>query len=104
MDRIIVLHDGYVVYQGPTNEILPYLGSMGIKVGKYVNPADFIIKTVQAPLIVRAGLTVNELTQNYEDVLKPRTTETMDTISKYYDGIEAAFSKIARTRQVSKCI
>ena len=49
MDRIIVLHDGYVVYQGATAEILPYLGSMGIKVGRYVNPADFIIKTVQAP-------------------------------------------------------
>lgn len=49
MDRIIILHDGFVIYQGPTSEILPYLGSMGINVGKYVNPADFIIKTVQAP-------------------------------------------------------
>jgi hypothetical protein len=47
---------------------------------------------------VRAGLTVNELMQNYDDVLKPRTIETMDKISKHYDGIVAAFSKIARDR------
>jgi ABC-type multidrug transport system ATPase subunit len=49
MDRIIIMHDGFMIYQGPTSQILPYLGSMGIKSGKFVNPADFIIKTVQAP-------------------------------------------------------
>lgn len=54
--------------------------------------------------MVRAGLTINELMQNYDDVLKPRTVETLDIISKHYDGIEAAFSKIARDRQVSKCL
>ena len=47
---------------------------------------------------------MNELMQNYDDVLKPRTVETMDTIAKHYDGLEAAFSKIARDRQVSKCL
>ena len=49
MDRVIVLHDGYEIYQGPTLEIMPYLGAMGIKTGRFMNPADFIIKTVQAP-------------------------------------------------------
>lgn len=77
---------------------------MGIKVGRYVNPADFIIKTVQAPQSVRAGLTVNELMQNYEDVMKPRIVDTMDTIVRQYEGVEARFSKIARKRQVSKCM
>ena len=48
--------------------------------------------------MVRPGLTINELMQNYDDVLKPRTVETMDIIAKHYDGIEAAFSKIARER------
>lgn len=28
----------------------------------------------------------------------------MDKTSRHYDGIEAAFSKIARDRQVSKCM
>lgn len=30
--------------------------------------------------------------------------ETMERIVKHYDGIEARFSKIARERQVSKCM
>ncbi len=61
MDRVIVMHDGFMVYQGPVPEILPYLGSMGVKVGRFMNPADFIIKTVQAPQLVRPGLTNKEL-------------------------------------------
>ena len=61
-----------------------------------MNPADFIIKTVQAPQTVRAGLTINELVSNYDDVLKPKNLETMETIVRHYEGIEARFSKIAR--------
>ena len=76
---------------------------MGIKTGRFMNPADFIIKTVQAPQMVRPGLTINELKQNFDDVLKPRIIESMETIVKHYDGIEARFSKIARERQVSMC-
>ena len=49
MDRIVILHDGFLIYQGATSEILPYLGSCGIQAGRFVNPADFIIKTVQVP-------------------------------------------------------
>jgi len=40
---------------------------------------------------------------NYDDVLKPRVIEQMENIVRHYDGIEARFSKIARTRMVSKC-
>jgi hypothetical protein len=69
---------------------------MGIKVGRYMNPADFIIKTVHAPQIVRPGLTMTELRSNFDDVLKPRIIEQMETIVKHYDGLEARFSKIAR--------
>ena len=48
---------------------------MGIKVGRYMNPADFIIKTVQAPAMVRPGLTMDDLRTNFDDVLKPRVIE-----------------------------
>ena len=66
-----------------------------------MNPADFIIKTVQAPELVRPGLTNKELNTNFDDVLKPRIIVEMEKIAKHYDGIEARFSKIARERQVS---
>ena len=48
--------------------------------------------------MVRPGLTMNELKQNFDDVLKPRIIEQMESIVKHYDGIEARFSKIARDR------
>jgi hypothetical protein len=102
-DRAMILHQGYMIYQGPVREILPYLGGMGIKVGRFMNPADFIIKTVQAPEQVRAGLTILEMKENYDNMLKPKVIDQMDTIVRHYDGIEARFSKIARERMVSKC-
>lgn len=66
-----------------------------------MNPADFIIKTVQEPNLVRPGLTVNELSTNYDDVLKPRNVEQMESIVRLYEGIEARFSKIAKDREAS---
>jgi hypothetical protein len=76
---------------------------MGVKVGRFMNPADFIIKTVQAPNMVRPGLTVNELRTNFDEVLKPKVIEQMETIVRFYDGIEARFTEFARKRQVSPC-
>jgi hypothetical protein len=52
---------------------------------------------------VREGLTILEMKNNYDDVLKPRVIEQMENIVRHYDGIEARFSKIARTRMVGKC-
>lgn len=52
---------------------------------------------------MRDGLTILEMKNNYDEVLKPRVIEQMDNIVRHYDGIEARFSKIARTRMVSKC-
>mmetsp|Transcript_45991 Transcript_45991/g.33751 ORF Transcript_45991/g.33751 Transcript_45991/m.33751 type:complete len:164 (+) Transcript_45991:992-1483(+) len=74
---------------------------MGIQINKFMNPADFIIKTVQAPNLVRPGLTVNELKTNFDEVLKPRVVEETESVVKFYAGIEARFSKIAAQRGVS---
>jgi hypothetical protein len=81
---------------------MPYLSTtMSIKTSRFCNPADFIIKTVQAPDMVRPGLTMNELRATFDDNLKPKIISDMEKIAKHYDGIEARFSKIARERQVS---
>jgi ABC-type multidrug transport system ATPase subunit len=45
-DRIILMHEGNVVYQAPANEITSYLGSLNIILPKFKNPADFIIRMV----------------------------------------------------------
>ena len=70
-DRLILLHEGYQVYQGPVSEIQPYLASMGISMGKFMNPADFVLKLTQAPQLVKPGLRISHLYGNYESVLRP---------------------------------
>jgi ABC-type multidrug transport system ATPase subunit len=56
-DRLILLHDGHQIYQGPVNEIGRYLSSININMPKFVNMAEFVIKMAQAPNLVRFGLT-----------------------------------------------
>lgn len=43
-DRLIVLQDGYTIYQGPVQELKNYFTKMGCQIGKFKNPADYIIK------------------------------------------------------------
>lgn len=44
-ERLLLLHDGYQLYQGPLKEITPYLNNvLKVKMGKYQNIADLIIK------------------------------------------------------------
>lgn len=44
-DRVVCLSDGYTIYNGPTHAIAPYFEQQfGVKMKKYTNPADFLIK------------------------------------------------------------
>lgn len=65
-DRLILLQDGYQLFQGPTADIAPYLKSLNVQFGKFSNIADLIIKMAQAPNQMREGLTLEELKSNYE--------------------------------------
>ena len=57
------------MYQGPTKEIPSYLASsLDIKMGRYQNPADFIIKLAQAPQRVKMGMSLARLVHVYQKV------------------------------------
>jgi len=43
-DRLLLLHVGFQLYQGPLLETTAYLKSMGMQLGKFQNVADFVIK------------------------------------------------------------
>jgi len=43
-DHVYVLAAGMCVYQGPTQELVPFLSSAGFKCPTYYNPADYIIE------------------------------------------------------------
>jgi len=60
-DRLVLMHEGHLIYQGPTKELTQYLETMSITPSKFINIADFIITMTQAPLKVRFNLTIKEL-------------------------------------------
>lgn len=65
-DRLIVLHDGYTVYQGPIKGLSKYFNDLGIdKIGKFTNLADYVIKLSQAPHACLKGLTHQKLYDFY---------------------------------------
>ena len=48
-DRLILLMDGYVIYQGPAKEAADYFTKIGFLCPKYANPADFFLKEFYVP-------------------------------------------------------
>ena len=43
-DRLIVLQDGFTVYQGPVKDLKNYFKRLGCVVSSFTNPADYVIK------------------------------------------------------------
>ena len=47
IDILVLLAKGHIVYYGPTDDVVPYFGSLGHKCPQYTNIADFVVNTVQ---------------------------------------------------------
>jgi ABC-type multidrug transport system ATPase subunit len=41
-DRLMLLAEGHMVYNGPTKDVVAYFAKLGYKCPKYTNPAEFI--------------------------------------------------------------
>jgi hypothetical protein len=85
-------------------EITQYLNSLSIKLGKYQNIADFMIKMAQAPHLVRFNLTFDELRNTYDTSILPKIDRQIDVYLAKYDGFKAKFSFIQDQRSVSSWI
>lgn len=45
-DNLVILAEGYTVYNGSAKEAIPYFKSIGFECGNYINPAEFFLDTV----------------------------------------------------------
>jgi ABC-type multidrug transport system ATPase subunit len=41
-DRLMLLAEGHMVYNGPTKDVVAYFANLGYKCPEYTNPAEFI--------------------------------------------------------------
>jgi ABC-type multidrug transport system ATPase subunit len=48
-DRLILMNEGSILYQGKMKVIVPYLTSIDICVPSFKNPADFLLTMTQDP-------------------------------------------------------
>ena len=48
-DRVVVLSDGCEIYNDKPKEVINYFQNLGLSLGKYVNPADQLLKLACDP-------------------------------------------------------
>ena len=62
-DRIIIISEGHTIFNDTPLNASPFLKKLNIKFGRYVNPADWLIKLANDPQSVNPELTVEKLAE-----------------------------------------
>lgn len=57
-DRVIVLAEGYCVYNGPPSAVKEYFDQFGLSIGRFQNPADKLLILAQEPSKHLKGTTI----------------------------------------------
>lgn len=70
-DRLILMCDGYIVYQGDARKSAAYFKNIGIPCPTFANPSDFYMKvlTINYPKEDNDEKKIAFLVENYEDSL-----------------------------------
>ena len=93
-DRLILLMDGYVIYQGPAKNAADYFTNIGFICPKYANPADFFLKEFYVPFkkTITDEEKLQKLVSSYNDKMKDGITKENDEI-KYHEVNESSIKK-----------
>jgi ABC-type multidrug transport system ATPase subunit len=104
-DRLLLLHDGFEIYQGPINsELTAYLSKhLGCNMPKFTNPADYIIKMAQAPYLCNERLTLAGMVNKYYKVMKPQLKQGTSDRTSRYTAISTNFEDFAEKRGQGFC-
>ncbi|CDW87920.1 abc transporter family protein [Stylonychia lemnae] len=101
-DRTICLSEGHTIYNGPTNQIPGYfMKNFGLKIKKYTNPADYLIKMAHDPKLISDKLTIDALKIQSERKIRKIVKTTEKQNLPLVSGIEveraSSFYKQCRT-------
>ena len=63
-DRVILLSEGYTIYNGPPEQVKPYFEQFGLQIGKNINPADKLSIIAAMPrAALRQDITIEYLAE-----------------------------------------
>ena len=81
-DKVIVLSDGNQIYNDKPEAVLDYFQSLGHKLGKYVNPADELLKLANCPEKLKENLSVQKLSNlvSAEDQNEPEIEKQAELV------------------------
>jgi ABC-type multidrug transport system ATPase subunit len=104
-DRVILLSEGYCVFNGKPSEVKDYFASYGLKMGRYSNPADKLSIIASEPryALNNNKVTIVDLAQDSDE--KQAQNHSLDTTEKeqLYQKVSNRFSIVAQQREVSFC-
>ena len=49
-DRVILLSEGYTIYNGPPDRVKSYFSDLGLKMNRFSNPADKMSNIASEPI------------------------------------------------------
>ena len=104
-DRVILLSEGYTVYNGPPQDVKPYFENYGLVMGNYSNPADKLSIIADYPRkVLNENITIQELAADCQSKQKENIELSDDyRFGATCKGLSTRFSFIAQHREVSYC-
>ena len=101
-DKVIVLSEGYTIYQGPPQKVKQYFEQFGLQMGRFMNPADklSIIASEPFSLLTKESTIIN-LHEKTKKLLHYNICLNDVERKKLYDKLSTQFSSIGSTREVS---
>uniref|UniRef100_A0A182VUV1 ABC transporter domain-containing protein n=1 Tax=Anopheles minimus TaxID=112268 RepID=A0A182VUV1_9DIPT len=81
-DQLYTVVQGHCFYQGPTNEMLPFLGDLGYHCPSYHNPADFMMEIAVGEYGADVGKVIKAALKKYYEI----TSRCIELDSTYDDN------------------
>ena len=100
-DRIIVLSEGYTIYNGPPMEVKSYFSQFGLQMANYSNPADKLSIIASVPrTVLTKDITIKNLSIECKKLQKENFFLSEAEKQEYEGKLNRRLSIIALDREV----